>query len=478
MVNLFRSLRSQLAVAHIIVLALGLGLLSLMTGTQMAHMTMESFTHEQQVTALVLTNSFSESLEESDAQQMLAQWLANRQHWRRELPEDSNLNVFDARGVALASSGPLDQARLKVNLGAVLAGDVVSTSNGTRLFTAVPVRHEQGGILGVVQIDSSLGPLQTRLWERWLALIGVTCATLALALVIAMWLASQLTKPLVELRGAAQQMATGNLDARVEVDNSVSELSALGLMFNTMADQLQGTIQQQRDFVANASHELRTPLSAIKLRAEALATQTMSGERAQQYAGEINSEVNHLASLVDDLLQLSHAERGTFLPPEQPITLNDELGMCVRIAQPQAQLKHQSITTQLANDVPPLAMHARDLRIMVGNLLDNAIKYCPEGSAISITTHWQAPGQLTICVCDTGPGVASSDLPHLGERFFRVDRAHNRNVPGMGLGLALTSAVAHQYQGMLTISSSGVEGEGTQATLSFEGLERLQRDIV
>jgi two-component system phosphate regulon sensor histidine kinase PhoR len=103
---------------------------------------------------------------------------------------------------------------------------------------------------------------------------------------------------------------------------------------------------------------------------------------------------------------------------------------------------------------------------MVGNLLDNASKYTPAGGAISLRAVWNA-GKLEIAVRDTGEGIPPEDLPRIAERFFRVDRAHTRNIPGVGLGLALATAVVHEYNGTLRIASAGIPGQGTQAELEL-----------
>jgi signal transduction histidine kinase len=368
--------------------------------------------------------------------------------------------------VLLASSTPAGNSSLPADLRAVLSGGVVSKIVAGRLYTAVPVTHEGRSILGVIQIDSSLDSVNARLFSRWLALIGATGAALLLAFVIALWLAAQLTHPLAELRSVAQQMSEGQLDARVAIGGTVTELASLGSMFNHMAERIENMMQEQRDFVANASHELRSPLSAIKLRAEALADRTVTGDRARQYATEIDDEVSQLARLVNDLLQLSRAESGVFIPPEQPICVVDELYTCIRAIQPRLAQKHQQFDSDLSEDIPGLYVHPNDLNIMVGNLLDNASKYTPDGGKISLTTTRNAH-MLEIAVRDNGEGIPPEDLARVSERFFRVDRAHTRNVPGVGLGLALVAAVVRHYNGMLRITSSGIPGQGTQAYLEL-----------
>jgi signal transduction histidine kinase len=463
-VKVFRSLRVQLAAAILTVLALGLGLLLIMAGSQISRMTMEAFTHEQQAQALALANSFPEAFERRSAQQLLQSWISRRNLLENEFSSDTNINVFTSAGALVASNA--SGGRLAVDSDRVVRGSVVSTIIDGRLYTAVPIIHEGRSVLGTLQIDTDVAPVQARLFGRWLALIGAAAGALVLAFVIAMWVAAQLTRPLSQLRGVAQQMAEGRLDARVAIDDTVNELAAVGSMFNHMAARIEQTVQEQRDFVANASHELRAPLAAIKIRAEALASQSIAGPRAQQYAAEINDDVGQLASLVGDLLQLSRAESGAFTPPTEPIDVLDELHSCARAVAPRVAQRQQQLEIQLDDAIPELYIQPTDLALMVGNLLDNAIKYTPEGGRISLEATWHAD-TLTIAVNDTGVGIPPADLPRISERFFRVDRAHTRDVPGVGLGLALVSAVARQYGGTLRVTSSGVPGEGTQASLEL-----------
>ena len=464
MVNVFRSLRAQLAAAIVTVLALGVGLLLVVAGSQMSRMTMEAFTHEQQVLALVLANTLPESFETGYMQQRMSDWVLHRDRWDNDLPADANINMFDPQGQLIASSTAANPAGLAVDRNVVVAGGIASKIVAGRLYTAVPVTHEGRSILGIIQVDSSLDAVNERLTTRWLELSGAAGAALLLAFGIALWLAARLTRPLSELRGVAQQMSEGQLDARVAIGDTVEELTSLGFTFNHMAEQIEGMIQEQRDFVANASHELRSPLAAMKLRAEALADQSVSGARAQQYARDINEQVGQLAQLVNDLLQLSRAESGVFSVPAQPICLIDELDSCIRAIQPHLALKHQQFEADLSEDMPSLYIYPNDLSIMVGNLLDNAIKYTPDGGNIRLTTAWDA-NSLELSIRDNGEGIPPADLPRISERFFRVDRAHTRNVPGVGLGLALVAAVARQYNGVLRIASSGIPGEGTHASV-------------
>src|SRR5689334_14873214 len=169
--KVFSSLRGQLTAAILTVLALGLGLLLILAGNQISQMTMEAFRHEQQVFALVLANSLSESFETPRAQQLMATLMARRVQLMNDIPADTSVSMFDTRGVLIASSATTGNRSQPMDLRPVISGSLVSSIAGGRLYTAVPVTHEGRGIIGIIQIDSSLDAVNARLATRWMALI-------------------------------------------------------------------------------------------------------------------------------------------------------------------------------------------------------------------------------------------------------------------------------------------------------------------
>jgi signal transduction histidine kinase len=232
----------------------------------------------------------------------------------------------------------------------------------------------------------------------------------------------------------------------------------LGSAFNHMADRIEQMVQRQQEFVANASHELRSPLAAIKLRAEALVDGSANGDRARQYAQDIDGETSRLGQLVSDLLALSRIDSRQTDHRHEPINVTIELGNAVRAIQPRLNAKQQRFTSSISSYMPPLCIDPQDLRLIVNNLLDNAVKYTPPGGEISLKAAWNAP-DLMIEVRDTGEGIPPDDLPRVTERFFRVERSHT--TAGTGLGLALVEGVSKQYDGEVQITSTGIPGEGT-----------------
>jgi signal transduction histidine kinase len=276
----------------------------------------------------------------------------------------------------------------------------------------------------------------------------------------------RIVSPLTAIQRVAEHMAKGQLDVRAEVSHSSLELASLGRSFNHMASEIEAMMTRQREFVANASHELRSPLATIKLRAEALAAGGVAGDRAKQYVVEINDETTRLGCLVADLLHLSRIDSQNFTRPAEALHVADELTTSLRAIRPRAMARHQEIAADVQSDIPDVFIQPNDLRVMVDNLLDNAVKYTPDRGQISLSAHWKDT-TLYIEVCDTGEGIPKEDLPRVTERFFRVDRAHTRGTTGTGLGLALVVATAQQYGGNLTLESNGTPGHGTRASLSL-----------
>ena len=183
--KVFTSLRGQLTVVLLTIVTLGLGLLLAVASSQLSRMTMEEYLHEQQLMARTLANIVPESFETPRAQHIITAWVANRDRWKTDFPADTNVSIFNTKGMLIASSTSASNGSLSVDLRPVLSGGMVSNIVDSRLYTAVAALDEGRGILGVIQIDSSLDSVNMRLFSQWLALIGATGAALLLAFVVA-----------------------------------------------------------------------------------------------------------------------------------------------------------------------------------------------------------------------------------------------------------------------------------------------------
>jgi two-component system phosphate regulon sensor histidine kinase PhoR len=220
----------------------------------------------------------------------------------------------------------------------------------------------------------------------------------------------------------------------------------------------------RRDFVANVSHELRTPLTAIKGYAETLlGVAGDDRETSRRFLAIIDRHSERLGRLIEDLLALSNLELGRTPLRLADLTIGPVIDDVLQILGPRAQRAGLDVVAEVAPGTPPVTADPDRFRQVLINLIENAIKYTPEGGHVRVhAAVAQDPahaGMVEIAVIDTGIGVPAQDLPRLSERFFRVDKARSRELGGTGLGLAIVKHIMQAHGGALSIMST--IGHGT-----------------
>ena len=334
------------------------------------------------------------------------------------------------------------------------------------IYTATIISRNQ---IGIIQSSEPATNLYFQIYERW-SLLGLGVGIVALlSLIASVYLARSLIRPLRTLQNAALELSEGNLGYRAP-NIGTDELNTVVTAFNTMADQLEEMIEEQRAFASNASHELRTPITAIRIRTETLRYDTnIDTQTREQYIQEIDDEVLRMSGLMDDLVLLSRLDAGRTQKGSDAIDF-------LRFAESlQRSYSRQATEKKILLDVVPPANHTdlvsicaslNHVTIFFRNILENALKYTPEGG--KITWHIDLEGDEIISrIEDNGQGIEPSALPHIFDRFFRGDRSHNRDIPGTGLGLALVKSIADVYDTKLTIHSAGKD-QGTTVSVHWQ----------
>jgi two-component system phosphate regulon sensor histidine kinase PhoR len=217
----------------------------------------------------------------------------------------------------------------------------------------------------------------------------------------------------------------------------------------------------RRDFVANASHELRSPLTTIRAAAETLSSIEDDPEGTRRFAALIERNAERLQNLVDDMLELSRIESRELQLQPETIALEPLAERVVAQQAHRAQLKAIAIERDVAA-VPAVQADRRALEHVLGNLLDNALKYCPEGSRVRIAATVDED-RVRVAVSDNGPGIGAEHLPRLFERFYRVDAGRSRELGGTGLGLAIVKHLIEAMGGTVAVDSR----PGAGSTFSF-----------
>lgn len=291
-------------------------------------------------------------------------------------------------------------------------------------------------------------------------LIIAAVAALLTALLVSTFVTRRLVGAIQRMKFASQRIAAGEYEERVEVPGD-DELGALARAFNQMAQTLAETEERRRQLVGDVAHELRTPLANIQGAVEGLSDGVLPAEPATFH--QVEREVTRLQRLVRDLEALSRAEAGQLLLEREPL---DPLGFIedavARLA-PQYEDKGVALDRRLPSSLPPvLADKWRMTQVML-NLLGNALQYTPPGGRVTVTARPEGQ-QLLIHIADTGIGIAPEDLPHIFERFYRVDKSRSRAGGGSGIGLTIVRHLVQAHGGRVWAESPGL---GHGSTFAF-----------
>jgi two-component system sensor histidine kinase MprB len=324
------------------------------------------------------------------------------------------------------------------------------TRNGTHLRVFVtngPIGDKLVVARPLTEVDSSLKQLR-------IILLVVSLGGIALAGGLGLAVARGAIAPMRRLTAEAEHVAqTQDLSRRMPTGDQHDEIDRLGTAFNTMLAALERSREAQRQLVADASHELRTPLTSIRTNIDVLgrAKELPEAERAEVVAAA-SAQLEELTLLLGDLIDL--ARDGRPAPDEVEDVRLDEL-----VRESAARINGGRVQIEAE---PTLVRGSRTrLARAVSNLLDNAIKYSPEGSPVEVSVRG---GE--VAVRDHGPGISPEDLPHIFDRFYRAPSA--RATPGSGLGLAIVRQVAEAHQGTATAESA--EGGGARLRLRVPAL--------
>ena len=273
-----------------------------------------------------------------------------------------------------------------------------------------------------------------------------------IAVILGVLLSRGLSAPIVALSKAAREIGSGDLQQRVPVNNHSQELDDLAQSFNRMADDLENAEKLRKNMLADISHELRTPLAVLsgQLQAALDKVYTLDEEKLANLYGQ----TQHLIRLVEDLHLLTQAE-GQQLPlaiaPVNLVQLWNELSDNFSL---DAQEKGIQLRVEEMEHLPKIQADPGRLRQVFSNLLANAIEHTPPGGEIIVSSAIEED-QIILEIRDTGEGIPPEQIPHLFDRFYRVDISRTRDTGGSGLGLAIVKALVEIHQGKVLAESAG-----------------------
>jgi len=302
-------------------------------------------------------------------------------------------------------------------------------------------------------------------------LAGLACGLILALLAAALWARQAVSRPLAEISRAAEGLARGEEQARVRLP-ARGTLGRLGATLNFLAERIQHDISELRrleqirkDFVANVSHELRTPLASIKAFAETLASGGLEDKANRlEFVSEIERNADRMTRLVDDLLQISALEAGRMPPAFESLSLMRVAAEVAAGLKPLAEKKGIVLRLEPFGDLPQVRADRSQLKQVLVNLIDNAIKYGGENGVVRISARSTSDG-LTVSVQDTGPGIPPEDRLRVFERFYRVDKARSRELGGTGLGLSIVKHIVELHGGSAGVDAPPEGGSRFHFTL-------------
>jgi heavy metal sensor kinase len=330
--------------------------------------------------------------------------------------------------------------------------------NGTHMRVVTIPLVIDGELNGSIQAGQSLRIVDAAI-DRLLKIMLIGGAlTLLASLLIGDYLTQRALRPIDTIAHTAQQITRADdLSRRIPYDGPPDELGLLTQTFNETLERLERLFNAQRRFVADVSHEMRTPLTTIRGNVDLM----RRFGHDQEAMDAIESEAKRMSRLVEDLLLLAKADAGR-LPLDKA---RIELDTLLLEIYNQAHLLNQHVTVNLGEiEQAQVIGDADRLKQLLLNLVTNALKYTPAGGQVTLSMGRQDQ-QVWVSVADTGIGIPAKDLPHIFDRFYRVDKARSRMAGGTGLGLSIARWIADAHGGQLSVVSE--ESKGSTFTITL-----------
>ena len=363
---------------------------------------------------------------------------------------DRNGRIMDNMNVAYADNPDfaktLDRQDIMEGLRRVLGGEEIELHvilEGNDYFTVGVPFVQSGMVLGAVFMQTPAQVIEGGAEALLLPVAGIAAAACVLAGLVRFLILRGVLKPLNRLTDAARTLADGDFSARVPSTKSTREVEELSAAFNTMADELSAVETSRREFVANVSHELRSPITAISGYIEGMRDGVIPPADYDKYLGIVSDESKRLSRLIGELLALSRLERDDAALDMADFDVCDLLERV--FLRRTGDLEQHHLDVDCDFDPEPCFVHADMARIeqVAVNLIDNAIKFTPDGGCITLRVRVQ--GALCIVtVADNGVGILPEDRPRVFERFFTADRAHTSG-KGTGLGLSICLRIMEMH---------------------------------
>ena len=325
---------------------------------------------------------------------------------------------------------------------------------------------------GILLVTGDLGPIRSSSGSMILWTLLISAIALIGSGVVSYYTAYRVINPFIEMNHAVKCYSRGDFSTRIPVEGK-DEAAELGKSLNEMAEQLRGLEETRRSFVANVSHELRSPLTSMKGFLEAMQDGTIPEESFPEYIGIVLNETRRMVTLVNDLLDLARIESGTIQLHYEVFDINELIRRTLLTFEARLIENEMEMEVRFAQEQCSVFADSAQIGQVLRNLIDNAIKYSPKGRSLFVSTYSMRK-TVYVTVRDNGIGIPQEDVPHVFDRFYKVEKAHTPAPQmGSGLGLSIVKRIIEQHGQSITVRSA--RGRGTQFTFTLERASAIKR---
>jgi signal transduction histidine kinase len=365
-------------------------------------------------------------------------------------PEWSRTILVDANGNVVLDHGSINSP--------LVGTPYTPSTNETGQILSI-----NGVLIGRIWMDRGTIP---RVMQLIVTVMGPTTVISVLlgilTLIIGLLLMRRMINPLSEVIAASQAVSQGDFSARVPVQAQNDDLSALSDHFNHMADELERSDHQRRNMLADIAHELRTPLTILRGRLEGILDGVYPPDEA--HIAPALEETYLLERLVEDLRLVSLAEANQLRFELKSVRLEDLAQTILGLFSAQASERNVQLNLDAEADLPEVMVDPQRFQQVVGNLIDNALVYTPEGSSVEIAIH-RKENTVELSVSDGGPGIPEDEIEHVFDRFWRGEKSRARSTGGSGLGLSIARQLVEAQGGKITARNRSPHGFEVKITL-------------
>ncbi len=409
--------------------------------------------------------------------------LANALNWKiTEISENYDASVWlvTSSGAALIlgrqeyTNEQFNDASVLEQIYKVLSGEEIRVQGlipelgGQMVTIGVPWRYRNQRVVGAVLLHISIESLSVDYSDMVRNALIAAAVAMVMGAALALFISRRQSEPLRRINQAVTRFAAGHLDERVDIRGD-QELVQLGASLNKMAEDLKNLEESRRSFVASVSHELRSPLTCISGYVAGMLDGTIEASERPRYLEVVLSESARLTKLVNDLLELSKFESGKFPLTKTAFDVNELMRVELLKFEQRIDDKRLEVDVDFREEPCLVAADEDRVRQVVTNLIDNAVKFAPEGARIALTTE-VAGDTCYVSVFNQGPPIPQEDIPFLFDRFYKADKAHTSGM-GTGLGLSIVKKILEQHGQTIKVST-GISG----TTFTFT-LERARPEL-